>query len=97
VRQTAAPVIVPTLLFPEVAATLSRVQGDGVLAQWFAATLRKWSQLIVIPLDDPLAQQAVDVAARFHVKGSDAVYIAVVMRTKGTKRRSFATAYRAAL
>ncbi len=80
VRKTTAPVIVPTLLFPEVAATISRVQGDGVLAQRFAATLRKWPQLIVISLDDPLAQQAVDVAARFHLRGSDAVYIAVAIR-----------------
>jgi predicted nucleic acid-binding protein len=80
VRQTAAPVIVPTLLFPEVAATISRVQGDGVLAKWFAATLRKWPQLTVIPVDDPLAQQAVDVAARFHLRGSDAVYVAVAIR-----------------
>jgi predicted nucleic acid-binding protein len=80
VRAKAVPVIVPTLLFPEVAATISRVQGDANVARSFAHALRNWPNMIVIPLDDALSAEAVDAAARFHLRGSDAIYVAVAIR-----------------
>ena len=76
----ATPVIVPTLLFPEVAATISRMHGDEHLARTYAQTLRNWPNLITIPLDEALSVEAVDAAARFRLRGSDAVYVAVAIR-----------------
>jgi predicted nucleic acid-binding protein len=80
VRAKAVPIIVPSLLFPEVAATISRVQGDANMARSFAHALRNWPNMIVIPLDDALSGEAVDAAARYHLRGSDAVYVAVAIR-----------------
>ena len=79
-RVTAAPLIVPTLIFPEVAATISRVQGDAKLARSFAEALQRWPNLVAIALDDMLARLAVDVAAQHRLRGSDSVYVAVAAR-----------------
>jgi len=79
-RTQATPIAEPTLLLPEVAAAVSRGREDERLAREFAAAIRLLPHLIWIPLDDVLAQQAVDVAARHRLRGSDAVYAAVAQR-----------------
>lgn len=80
IKQQAIPVIVPTLLFPEVAATISRMHGDNNLARSFTNTLRLWPYIIVIPLDETLSQEAVESAIKHRLRGSDAVYVAVATR-----------------
>lgn len=74
------PIIVPTLVLPEVAATISRVRGDASLASTFADQLARLSNLMLITLDTILAQQAADAAAQHRLRGSDAVYAAVALR-----------------
>lgn len=74
------PIIVPTLLLPEVAAAVSRGRQDHRLAQAFADTVARWPQLLLLPLDQTLASQAVAVAAVHRLRGSDAVYVAVALR-----------------
>ena len=39
---------------------------------------------MLVPLDTALAQQATDVAARYRLRGSDAVYAAVALRFGST-------------
>lgn len=76
----AIPIIVPTLLLPEVAAAISRGRQDANLAEAFANTLSRLPNLIFMPLDTLLAQQAAEVAAQHRLRGSDAVYAAVALR-----------------
>ena len=76
----AIPVIVPTLLLPEVAAAVSRGREDETLAREFAAAVSRLPHLMWIPLDAVLAQRAADAAARHRLRGSDAVYAAVAQR-----------------
>jgi predicted nucleic acid-binding protein len=79
-QQDALPVIVPTLLLPEVAAAVSRGRQDEVLARDFALALSRLPHLILVPLDETLARQAMDVAAGHRLRGSEAVYAAVALR-----------------
>lgn len=79
-QEQAAPIIVPTLLLPEVAAAVSRGREEEALAREFAASLSRLPHLMLVPLDTTLARQAVDVAARHRLRGSDAVYAAVALR-----------------
>ncbi len=74
------PMIVPTLVLPEVAATISRVRGDASLARTFADQLSRLPNLMLITLDPTLAQQAAEAAAQHRLRGSDAVYAAVALR-----------------
>lgn len=76
----AVPIIVPVLLLPEVAATISRGRGDADLARQFAAALSRLPHLVLVSLDTILAQQAADIAAAYRLRGSDAVYAAVALR-----------------
>ena len=78
------PIIVPTLLLPEVAAAVSRGREDEELAREFTAALSRLPHLVLIPLDTALARQAVDVAAQYHLRGSDAIYAAVALRFGST-------------
>jgi predicted nucleic acid-binding protein len=75
-----APIIVPMLLLPEVAAAISRGRDDEALARQFASALSRLPHLVLIPLDRTLADQSSDVAAQYRLRGSDAVYAAVALR-----------------
>jgi predicted nucleic acid-binding protein len=76
----AIPTISPTLLLPEVAAAISRGSQDEALATTFALTLSRLPHLVLVSLDKVLAEQAVAVAAKYRLRGSDAVYAAVALR-----------------
>ncbi len=80
----AVPIVVPTLLLPEVAGAIGRGHQDTRLARGFAAALGRLSHLVLIPLDIKLAQRAADVAAEHRLRGSDAVYAAVALQFGAT-------------
>jgi predicted nucleic acid-binding protein len=79
-QERGTPIVVPTLLLPEVAAAVGRGRRDTNLARRFAAALRQLPHLVLTPLDETLAWQAADVAAQHRLRGSDAVYAAVALR-----------------
>lgn len=83
-RRQAAPLIVPSLALPEVAAAIRRGRGDEALARRFTAALSRLPHLMVVPLDTHLALQAGEVAARHSLRSSDAVYAAVALRFGST-------------
>lgn len=72
--------IVPTLLLPEIAAAISRGRADAALAREFANRVGQLPNLMLIPLDATLSRQAVEIAAGYGLRGSDAVYAAVAQR-----------------
>lgn len=80
VRAASLPIIVPTLILPEVAAVLARAQADPQRARAFAHQLQRLPNLVLAPLDAALAREAVDAATRCSLRGSDAVYVAVALR-----------------
>jgi predicted nucleic acid-binding protein len=79
-QDRAIPMIAPVLLLPETAAAISRGQNNPELARQFASMLQHLPHLILIDLDRVLAQQALDIAAIYRLRGSDAVYAAVAQR-----------------
>ncbi len=84
VQAQAVPIIAPTLMLPEVAATVARGRGDPVLAREFATTLARLPHLVLVPLDTGLANAAVQVAAEHRLRGGDAVYATVALRFGST-------------
>ncbi len=83
-QDSATPIVVPTLLLPEVAAAVGRGQGDADLARRFSAALSRLPHLVLVSLDMVLAEQSADLAARYRLRGSDAVYAAVALRFGST-------------
>ena len=79
-RTDGIPLIQPTLFFPEVVASIARKQDSAELALELAKELGKFSRLTLIDLDENLAEFAGEVAAKYRLRGSDAVYAAVALR-----------------
>ncbi len=83
-RAQATPLIAPTLVLPEVAAAIRRGRADEDLARRFAAALSRLPHLVLVSLDQILAQQAGEIAAQYSLRGSDAVYTAVALHFGST-------------
>jgi len=79
-KRAGTPAIVPALLLPEIAASISRRQGKPELGVQLAHDVRDIPNLILISLDESLAEEAVEIAAAYRLRGSDAVYAAVSLR-----------------
>ena len=77
VEQENCEIVCPTLLIPEMAAALSRALDDHKRGMAFAMAVRDLPNLILVPLDDSLAVAAAELAARYRLRGADAVYAAV--------------------
>lgn len=80
VKESAIPIIVPALVLPEVASAIARGQGKPDLGVAFAEELISFPRLTLIAVDESLARLAVEAAARYRLRGSDAVYAAVSLR-----------------
>jgi predicted nucleic acid-binding protein len=79
-QEQAAPLFAPTLVLPEVSAAIVQGRQNEALAREFAMTLSRLPNLVLIPVDATLAQQAAEAASRYRLRGSDAVYAAVALR-----------------
>ncbi len=79
-QQSGAPMILPTLVIVEIAVPIGRGQGKPDLGYAFALELGRFPGLTLIALDDALAREAAELAARHCLRGSDAVYVAVARR-----------------
>jgi predicted nucleic acid-binding protein len=80
VRDVSAPVIVPTLVLPEIAAAISCGQGKPELGIAFALQLVNFPNLVLVDVDEGTAKLAAETAAHHRLRGSDAVYAAVALR-----------------
>lgn len=83
-RQDGVPVVVPTLLLPEIAASIARKQGQAELALLLTDQVHKLPNLTLVPLDETLAGSSSEIAAHHRLRGSDAVYAAVALRFGST-------------
>ena len=80
VRESNVPIIVPTLVIPEIAAAIGRGQGKLDLGYSFAKEVSQFPNLTLVNLDESLADIAAEIAAHYRLRGSDAVYAAVAKR-----------------
>ena len=72
--------VCPTLLIAEVAGALARAFDDHEESLAFALAIRNLPNVSLIPLDELLAVSAAELAARYRLRGADAVYAAVAQR-----------------
>jgi len=80
IREQAVPIIVPVLVLPEISAALARGQNKPELGKAFVQELKRFPNTTFVDVDEILADLAVDVAAQYRLRGSDAVYAAVALR-----------------
>ena len=67
----------PTILLAEVAAAISRGVGDSAFAHRAIQQLVSSELIDLVPVTQGLAERAAYIAARYKIRGCDAVYIAL--------------------
>jgi predicted nucleic acid-binding protein len=80
IQERGEPVIVPTLLVPEIAAAVARATDDDAGALQYAIATAALPHLTLVSLTPTVARQAADLAATHRLRGADAVYVAVARR-----------------
>jgi predicted nucleic acid-binding protein len=71
------PLVIPTLALAEVSGAISRRTGGPLRIRDF---LRRWVStpgLQLIPVDEELGMEAARLAARYRLRGADAIYVAL--------------------
>ena len=80
VREQGDPILVPTLLIPEIASAVARATDDGPGALQYAMATVGLPHLTLISLTPTIARQAAELAATHRLRGADAAYLAVARR-----------------
>ena len=80
IQERGDPVIVPTLLIPEIASSLARATDDGAGALRYANATAALPHVTLVALTRAMARQAAELAATHRLRGADAVYLAVARR-----------------
>jgi predicted nucleic acid-binding protein len=74
------PVIVPTLVLPELASAVARASDDSAGALQYADATAALPHLTTVALSSAMTRQAAELAATHRLRGADAVYVAVARR-----------------
>jgi predicted nucleic acid-binding protein len=80
IQQGGDPIIVPTLVLPEIASAVARASHDNTGALQYANATAALPHLTLVSLTPATARQAADLAAHHRLRGADAVYLAVARR-----------------
>lgn len=81
VGQQPVTIAVPSLLLAEVAGAISRTRQAPTQAHSFATALSKLPNVTLVSLDIPLAELSLQLAAQHGLRGADATYASVTLRT----------------
>ena len=79
-RYRSRPLVLPTLVRPEIAGAIARRTGDPELALRDAELAFLGGQVVFVDLDAALADEATGLAAAYGLRGADAVYAATARR-----------------
>lgn len=80
IQERGDPVIVPSLLLPEIAAAVARASDDSEGALCYAHATASLPNLTVVTLTPAMARQAAELAAAHRLRGADSIYVAVARR-----------------
>lgn len=80
IQERGDPVIVPTLLLPEIAAAVARASNDADGALAYASAAAGLPHLTLVALTPTMARQAAELAATHRLRGADSIYVAIARR-----------------
>lgn len=75
--QAGALLVAPLLILSEVAGPITRQTGLSQAGYDAIQQIRALPRLILIPIDDDIATLGAELAADLHLRGADAIYVAV--------------------
>lgn len=69
--------VAPILLVTETASALTRATGQPSIAHRAVSQLHRMREMRLVPIDQPLVDEATELAANLGIRGADAFYVAV--------------------
>jgi len=85
IQEGGDPVIVPTLLLPEIGSAAARASDDSASALQYANATATFPHLTLVSLTSTMARQAAELAVTHRLRGANAVYLAVARRAEVRK------------
>ena len=80
IQRDGDPIIVPTLLLPEVVSAVARATDDSAGALGYADATAALPHLTLVSITPAIARQAAALASTHRLRGADSVYVAVARR-----------------
>ena len=77
IKKKGITIIVPEIALPEISSAIARGTDDTIKALKFLRELKQIPNVVFVPIDRELADEASRIAAEFRLRGCDAIYAAV--------------------
>ncbi|HIH44506.1 MAG TPA: type II toxin-antitoxin system VapC family toxin [Candidatus Methanoperedenaceae archaeon] len=76
IREREIAIVVPEIVLPEISSAISRGTDNTEKAVEFVKVLRQIPNIVFVPIDRELADEASRLAAEYRIRGCDAIYVA---------------------
>jgi predicted nucleic acid-binding protein len=77
IREMGITILVPEIVLPEISSAIARGSNDSEKALEFVKELKQIPNIVFVPIDRELADEAARFAAEYRLRGCDAIYVAV--------------------
>ncbi len=77
IREIGITILVPEIVLPEISSAIARGSNDSEKALEFVKELKQIPNIVFVPIDRELADEAARFAAEYRLRGCDAIYVAV--------------------
>jgi len=77
IKKQEITIIVPEIALPEISSAIARRTDDTIKALEFVRELKQIPNVVFVPIDRELADEASRIAAEYRLRGCDAIYAAV--------------------
>src|SRR5687768_12563208 len=79
IRQKQQKIFLPEIVLPEIASGLIRATKDESFTQSLVDSLKDIPNFSFVPVDGKLSDIAVEVIIKTHLRGADAIYVALAL------------------
>jgi len=77
IREKGITILVPEIVLPEISSAIARGSNNSEKAMEFVKELKLIPNIVFVPIDRELADEAARFAAEYRLRGCDAIYVAV--------------------
>ncbi len=77
IKERGITIVVPEIVLPEISSAISRGTDNNEKALEFVKVLKQIPNIVFVPIDRELADEASRLAADYRLRGCDAIYVAV--------------------
>lgn len=77
IKERGITIVDPEIVLPEISSAIARGTDDAEKALEFVKELKQIPNIVFVPVDRELSEEALRLAAEYRLRGCDAIYVAV--------------------